>query len=393
MSGPGNRREIFRRGGWRTLLHGAFGVAALAAMMFAIPEAVAAFKYLKSGMEVPDFTLAALGGEDVAISQFKGSPATMIVFWSTWSPRSQPALADAQKLFSEYGEKGLKILAVNVDGLNITHQDRQKIKEMTKELGLTMPVAIDEGLGTYNAFGVVATPSMAVLDPEGKIVFEAASYLRSTGENIREQVEILLGVREPSTEAVAEVPAYKPVSKALLYYNLGRNLLRLGNREKAAAKLEVSVEADDKFAAPRIILGHLLLGEKTPAALARAEELFRGAVDIDGENVSALTGLGEVLLETGKIDEAVALFEKAIAIDPAFTPAVSNMALALARQGKTDESREQFKNALELNPLDPGIYHRRGESLEVQGNLGGAAADYRRAVEIIMNLPTSGDEV
>ena len=54
---------------------------------------------------------------------------------------------------------------------------------------------------------------------------------------------------------------------------------------------------------------------------------------------------------------------------------------------------EQFKNALELNPLDPGTYHRRGESLEVQGNLGGAAADYRRAVEIIMNLPASGDEV
>ncbi len=112
-----------------------------------------------------------------------------------------------------------------------------------------------------------------------------------------------------------------------------------------------------------------------------------------GENVSALTGPGEVLLETGKVDEAVVFFTKAIGIDPAFTPAVSNMALALARQGKADESREQFRNALELNPLDPGTYHRRGESLEVQGNLGGAAADYRRAVEIIMNLPASGDEV
>jgi len=384
---------MFRGRGWRTLLHGAFGIAALAAMMFAIPEAVAAFKYLKSGMAVPDFTLTELGGEEVAISQFKGAPATMIVFWSTWSPRSQPALSDAQKLFSEYGDKGLKILAINVNGMKITHKDRQEIKDMAKELGLTMPVAVDNDLGTYNAFGVVATPSMAVLDPEGKIVFEAASYLRATGDNIREQVEILLGVREPSTEAVAEEPAYKPVRKALLYYNLGRNLLRLGSREKAAAKLEDSVEADDKFAAPRIILGHLLLSEKSPESLARAEELFRGAVDIDGDNVSALTGLGEVLLETGKVDEAVALFEKAIAIDAAFTPAVSNMALALARQGKADESRDQFKNALELNPLDPGTYHRRGESLEVQGNLGGAAADYRRAVEIIMNLPATGDEV
>jgi Flp pilus assembly protein TadD len=159
------------------------------------------------------------------------------------------------------------------------------------------------------------------------------------------------------------------------------------------SKLEDSVEADDKFAAPRILLGHLLLGEKSPEALARAEELFRTAVQSEGENVSALSGLGEALLEQGKDEEAAEQFRKAIDIDPAFTPAVANMALVLARQGKAEDARERFKEALELNPLDPGTYFRRGESLEGTGNLGGAAADYRRAIEIIMKLPASGDEV
>ena len=383
-----------RAGICRSVLHGAVALAAVGVMMFAIPNAVAAFKYLKTGMEIPEFTLSIMGGEDVALSSYRGNPATIILFWATWSPRSRPALENAQKLFAEYGEKGLKVLAVNVNRVDINHKDRQEIQDMKSELGLTMPLAVDNGLAAYSGFGVVATPSTAVLDKDGKIIFEAASYLRSTGTDIREQVEVLLGLREaPSEEAVAEVEVYKPARKALLYYNLGRNLLRLGSREKAASKLEESVEADGKFTAPRILLGHLLLGEKSDESLARAEELFRGAVEGDPENVSAICGLGETLLEQGKTDEAGEFFAKAIDLNPAYTPAVASMALVLARQGKGEESRKGFESALELNPLDAGTYYRRAESLEVQDNLSGAAADYRRAIEILLDLPATGDKV
>jgi peroxiredoxin/Tfp pilus assembly protein PilF len=378
----------------RSVLHGAVALAAVGVMLFAIPNAVAAFKYLKTGMEIPEFTLATMKGEEIALSSYRGNPATIILFWATWSPRSRPALEDAQKLLAEHGEKGLKVLAVNVNRMDINHKDRSEIQDMKSELGLTMPLAVDNGLAAYSGFGVVATPSTAVLDKDGKIVFEAASYLRSTGTDIREQVEVLLGLREPpSEEAVAEVEVYKPARKALLYYNLGRNLLRLGNADKAMDKLEESVEADDKFTAPRILLGHLLLGEKSEKSLARAEELFRGAVEGDPENVSAICGLGEALLEQGKTDEAGEFFTKAIELNPAYTPAVANMALVLARQGKGEESRKGFESALELNPLDAGTYYRRAESLEVQDNLSGAAADYRRAIEILLDLPATGDKV
>jgi hypothetical protein len=92
---------------------------------------------------------------------------------------------------------------------------------------------------TYNAFGVVATPSTAVINTEGKIVHEAASYLRSTGEDIRESVEILLGVRAaPKADAVAAKPAYKPDSKALRHFSFGRTMLQRGNKDKAMGQLE-----------------------------------------------------------------------------------------------------------------------------------------------------------
>ena len=109
--------------------------------------------------------------------------------------------------------------------------------------------------------------------------------------------------------------------------------------------------------------------------------------------MAAHTGRGEALLELGKIDEARAAFEKAVALDPTYTPAMSNLALVLAKQGKAADAEAKFKAALELNPLDAGTYFRRAQGSEAGGDLKGAAADFRRALEILMNLPSTGDEV
>ncbi|MHB8834962.1 MAG: tetratricopeptide repeat protein [Candidatus Methylomirabilia bacterium] len=379
---------------WRTATHVLTGLTALLVMLFAIPHAGAAFKYLKVGMDVPEFSLKTLEGQEYSLAQIKGQPATLVVFFATWSPRSTPALEDAQKLAAQYADKGFRVLAVNVNRVSLGPDDRRQIAELKESLKLTVPIVIDAGLETYNAFGVVATPSTAVIDTEGKIVHEAASYLRSTRDDIRESVEILLGVREaPKAEAVAAKPVYKPDSKALRHFSFGRTMFQRGNRDKAIDQLELAAAADPTYAAPRIFLGHLLLAKKDPKSLHQAAELFTAAATLAPEDVTAQTGLGEALLELGKTEEAFAAFEKAVALDPTYTPAVSSLALVLAKQGRTADAEAKFKAALELNPLDAGTYYRRGQGSEAGGNLKGASADFRRALEIMMNLPSTGDEV
>jgi len=382
------------RRGWRTATHVLTGFAALLVMLFAIPHAGAAFKYLKVGMEVPEFSLKTLEGQEFTLAQVKGQPATLVVFFATWSPRSTPALEDAQKLLAQYADKGFRVIAVNVNRLSLGPDDRRQIDDLKASLKLTMPIVIDTNLETYSAFGVVATPSTAVIDTEGRIVHEAASYLRSTGDDIRESVEILLGVRQaPKADAVAAKPVYKPDSKALRHFNFGRTMFQRGNRDKAIEQLELAAAADATYAAPRIFLGHLLLAKKDPKSLQQALDQFSAAVTLAPADVTAQTGRGEALLELGKIDEALAAFEKAVATDPTYTPAVSNLALVLAKQGKPADAEAKFKAALELNPLDAGTYYRRAQGSEAAGNLKGASADFRRALEILMNLPSTGDEV
>ena len=366
------------------ILNITISLAMITVMFFVIPHAGASFKYIKTGMEAPDITLKTMKGDEVNLAGLKGSPASIIVFWATWSTRSIPALKEAQKMAEEYGEKGLNVLTVNVNSPKMKYQDTQDVTKMKDDLKLSLKVAVDDGYQAYNTFGVVATPSFAVLDSNGTIVHEAASFRKATADELRAEVEMLLGLRERVEEDAVVETAYKPERKSLLYYNLSRNLLSQGNREKAIRKLEDSVEADPKFPAPRVLLGHLLLNERTEDNLAKAEKLFREAIAADPENVSALSGLGEVLLEKDSVDEASEVLEKALALNDTYTPAVVNMAFALARQGKADEAKSRFDEAVELNPLDASTYQRRGKSAELEGNMSAATEDYRKAVEILL---------
>ena len=373
-----------KRGYFSHMLYITTSLAMITVMFLVIPHAAAGFKYIKTGMEVPDITLKSLKGDKVNLAGLKGSPASIIVFWATWSARSISALKEVQKIAEEYGEKGLNVLTVNINSPKMKHQDTQDVTKMKDDLKLSLKVAVDDGYRAYNTFGVVATPSFAVLDSNGTIVHEAAGFRKATADELRAEVEVLLGLRERVEEDAVAETAYKPERKALLYYNLSRNLLSQGNREKAIRKLEDSVEADLKFPAPRLLLGHLLLNEGTEDNLARAEKLFREVIAVDPDNVSALSGLGEALLEKDSVDEVMEVLAKAVALNDTYTPAVVNMAFALARQGKAEEAKSRFDEAVELNPLDANTYQRRGKSAELEGNMSAATEDYRKAVEILL---------
>lgn len=349
----------------------------------AAPPAGAAFKYLKTGMEAPDFVLKAHDDKEISLAQLKESPASLLVFWATWSPRYEPVLREAQALHERYGAKGLRVVAVNVNHQEIGLQERGLVEKAARDLGLTIQVAFDPGLATCTGFGVVANPSLALFDARGALVFDAGGWSKSVQEACREQVEGLLGLRQAPASAAGNA-AHKPERKALLAFNLGRTFMRQGNRAKALGQFEAAAEGDPAWAPPRVVLGHARLQEGTEAGLRGAEELFRAAIAIDPRDVSAVAGLGEVLLRTGRVDEAAAQLERAIALDASFTPAISGRAQALARQGKLAEALALFEEALALNPRDAAVWVGRAECREQAGSAKEAAADYRQAVEILL---------
>jgi tetratricopeptide (TPR) repeat protein len=358
-------------------------VVGVQALLCAIP-AGASFKYLKPGMEAAEFVLKTLDGRDLALADLKQSPAALLVFWATWSPRSEPALREAQALHERYGGSGLRIVAVNLNRPEIGLQERALIEKAARDFGLTMPVALDPAFAASSAIGVVANPALALIDPRGILVWDASGWSRGVQEQLRARVEGLLGVGGAQPAASAAARGHEPAHKALLSFNLGRTFLRQDNQARAQALFESAAEADPAWAAPQTMLGHLLLRKGSVTGLAQAEAHFRAAVTIDPADVSALAGLGETLLQMNRAEEAAPFLEKAHALDATFTPAVAGRAQALARQGRQAEALALFDAALELNPRDAAILAGRASCRELAGDPVAAAADYRQAVEILI---------
>ena len=63
----------------------------LCSLFLQIPAA-ATLEGLHVGAEVPDFTLEDIKGQNLAFNDIKGEKLTMIIFWSTWSRKSEKVL-------------------------------------------------------------------------------------------------------------------------------------------------------------------------------------------------------------------------------------------------------------------------------------------------------------
>lgn len=369
---------------------GSFGKFTAAFLVFAVglyaaPKAAAAFKNVQAGTEAPAFKLADLSGNEVSLESFKGDNAVLVIFWATWSARSIDELRDVQKLVSEYGPKGLKAVAVNVEHEHGTADDLRTIKEKVASLNLTYPVLLDKGLDTFRNYGVVAVPSTGVL-ARGNLLRDAFNgYPSFVYLELKDQVEDLLGLRPKQDAATVKADtSHKPARTALLNYNLGRRLYAFGMPDKAEPKLKSAAAADPKWAAPNVLLGEvfLSLSRKDPGKVAEAKKAFEAAVASEEANVVARTGLARVYWLSGQAADAEREADAALKRSATYPPALLLKASILARKGDVPGAEKLIREAIELNPKDSTTHALAGRAYEEAKNLVKAAAMYRKSWEL-----------
>lgn len=350
--------------------------------LLAVAPAAAAFKYVEEGQAAPQFAAKALDGQELRLKDRLGPKALALVFWATWSPRSKVMLDDLEALYKERREKGFEVLAVNVEHEHLSPEERKSVEDLAGSW--TFPVVLDEGLAAYYAFGVVATPSLALLDEKGVVRFVRASYSTSGREEVRSAVDELLGIQEPAEgRRVVARRDYVPPKKATLHYQKARVLIQRGMAKKAIRDLEEAGELDPQWAEPRIALARVYLGEaaKQPDLLPKAESALREALAVQPRNVVAQALLCEALLVQGRHEDALGAANGALAIEPAFTPAILVKARSLRALGKIAEARSAIEEALEADPRNPAAYAELGEVMAALGQWKEASESFRRAVE------------
>lgn len=87
-----------------------------------------------------------------------------------------------------------------------------------------------------------------------------------------------------------------------------------------------------------------------------AENAYRQVLARDPQNTAALQNLGNVLMDTGQIDEAVSVYQQAVQISPN-SGLYSNLAVAFLRQKDYKKALTNYQQAVRLEPNSAAAHH------------------------------------
>jgi peroxiredoxin len=116
------------------------------------------------GLLAPNFTLIAIDGRPVTLSDLRGTPI-VINFWATWCPPCRSEMPELERLWIDHGQgRDLILLGINQgENANIIEQFRTKI------VNVTFPLLLDQDTQVAQQYNVQALPTTYFISADGKI--------------------------------------------------------------------------------------------------------------------------------------------------------------------------------------------------------------------------------
>jgi len=110
----------------------------------------------------PDFKLAARGGGEISLSQYRGQ-VVMINFWATWCGPCRQEMPLLESIYKKYGKMGFVLLGVNVE------PDPSAAEEWLKQTPVSFPILYDTDSKVSKLYKVTGMPSSVFIDRQGRL--------------------------------------------------------------------------------------------------------------------------------------------------------------------------------------------------------------------------------
>ncbi len=127
--------------------------------------------------------------------------------------------------------------------------------------------------------------------------------------------------------------------------------------------------------------------------LVDAVAVYREAIKLKPDYVTALVNLGSTLIRLDRSEEAIPHLRAALASDPEQAAANLNLATILVATGQSKEALPLLQRALKTQPDVPEVHRHLGQALFELGDFAGAVTHYQRLTELkpqeataVMNL-------
>jgi len=117
---------------------------------------------IQVGNLAPDFQLQSLDGQTVSLGNLLGKPV-LINFWATWCPPCRSEMPYIQKIYEEWSDQGLEVLAINIG------ESSSKAEEFMQSYNLSFTVLLDTKQDVAQKYNITGIPTTFFIDKDGII--------------------------------------------------------------------------------------------------------------------------------------------------------------------------------------------------------------------------------
>lgn len=300
---------------------------------------VYAFRNIKKGDKAASFVANKITGDSFSLDTILGKKAFVLFFWKLDLTRVAKdgeasgkvydagtkwvqEIAFLQKMSDSYKANGLEIIGVIapmksifdkqnniVRNPDFSSEEIDEIKKYLSENGINFTMVQDQGLNIYNTYGIVPFPSTAIVNPEGTLTYEMASYPTFGAETLLEDnIKIALGLAK-TTSGPALAEKYVPKGKASIFYKNAVQLKEKDKTDKAIEELKSAIKEDPQYVDPHKMLVQFY-EEKKDKENAMVEYLT--IIELEPLNPLNHVLYGDFSRESGMMDDAKKEYDLAI---------------------------------------------------------------------------------
>lgn len=120
-----------------------------------------------------DFTLEALEGEKITLSELLKEKNVVLDFWTTWCPACVRSIPEIEKFYTENKDK------VAVIGINIG-ENKEKVEKFVQQKKISYPMVLDSDSSVAKLYKVRGIPAVFAVDKDSNIIYSGHSIKEMT---------------------------------------------------------------------------------------------------------------------------------------------------------------------------------------------------------------------
>ena len=321
--------------------------------VYSIESAQANLRKLNIGDKMPVFTLPKLAGGEFS---YPSDPNEVLVvaFISARQKHSEQACIDLQKVVSRFCSKPVEPVAVTIEADN-----KEYFQSWQKELKLTFPILLDSKYHLWGQLGVVATPTIIVVDKDGAISWIKAGWGYDLGQTLQAHLAETLGLGDVELAKLAsQVETLAPASvtaRTNRHLKMAHMLANKGRVESALTELRKAQELAPISVEIMLELGQLL------CRCSRSEEALEQIANIKTDKNIELAMVkmisGWAYRQMGDLSQAQKLLDESLELNPRSARALFELGKIYHAHNEHEKAMQTYYRALAITFKEPVFPH------------------------------------